>query len=94
MVDEFHHFGYPDWIRLLVGVVEVVGSVLLLVPRTAFIGAGLLSCVMVGAVASHIAFREFAFAIIPFVLLLLLAVLGQARRSPHRTTTSSLSGSR
>lgn len=45
----FERWGYPVWFRYLIGVLETVGGALLLVPRTATYGAGVLLPVMVGA---------------------------------------------
>src|SRR5438874_1958335 len=42
-VDNFIHWGYPTWFLMLVGVAEVAGALLLLVPRVATIGAALLA---------------------------------------------------
>src|SRR5678809_1736705 len=35
----FRHWGYPTWFRVLIGIAEVGGALLLLHPRTARIGA-------------------------------------------------------
>jgi uncharacterized membrane protein YphA (DoxX/SURF4 family) len=45
----FERLGYPAWLRVLVGGIEVVAGVGLLVPRLATYAAGALSIVLVGA---------------------------------------------
>ena len=45
----FERWGYPVWFRYLIGVLETAGGALLLVPRTATYGAGVLLSIMVGA---------------------------------------------
>ncbi len=45
----FERWGYPVWFRYLIGILETAGGALLLVPRTATYGAGVLLPVMVGA---------------------------------------------
>ena len=50
----FERWGYPVWLRLLVGVLEVGGGLLLLVPRTARYGAALLVPVMLGALYTRV----------------------------------------
>jgi uncharacterized membrane protein YphA (DoxX/SURF4 family) len=76
----FAEFGYPDWFRVLIGVVEVGGALALLLPRTAFYAAGALAVVMVGAVFTHLRAGEVPQAVVPLVLLGLLALVGYARR--------------
>ena len=55
MVEQFESFGYSQGFRVLIGILEGVGAVLLLFPRLAFWGAGLLIVVMIGAAYSHLA---------------------------------------
>src|SRR5437868_5093290 len=50
MVAMFEKIGFGQWFRYLTGSLEVMGAVLLLLPRTAVIGAGLLAALMFGAV--------------------------------------------
>jgi len=52
----FRHWGYPTWFRVLIGVLELSGVVLLLLGRTAAFGALILICVMLGAMATHVLF--------------------------------------
>ena len=51
----FTVWGYPVWFRLLVGVIEVAGGVLLLLPWTALYAALALAVIMLGAMGTHIA---------------------------------------
>ena len=50
----FSTLGAEPWGRIASGIVELIASVLLLVPATAPIGALLTMGVMVGAIASHL----------------------------------------
>ncbi len=54
MVANFEAIGFGQWFRYLTAVVELIGVVLILVPRTAFFGGLWLGGTMVGAVASHL----------------------------------------
>ena len=54
MVAMFEKIGFGQWFRYLTGSLEVMGAVLLLLPRTAVIGAGLLAALMFGAVGTHL----------------------------------------
>jgi uncharacterized membrane protein YphA (DoxX/SURF4 family) len=79
MVSEFVVFGYPQWFMYLTGLIEIVSAILLLVPRRAGIGAGLLVCVMVGALYSHLAHGQAAMIGAPVVLLILALIVGSLR---------------
>lgn len=53
MVESFDTLGLGQWFRYVTGIVEVVGSLLLWLPRKQVIGASLLGATMVGAVLAH-----------------------------------------
>ena len=48
----FRHVGFPDWFRILIGVIEVAAAALLLVPRTAAYGAVMIIVTMIGALGT------------------------------------------
>lgn len=50
----FRTWGYPDGFYLVIGAIEVVGGLLLLVPKLASYSAIVLSAVMIGAAATQI----------------------------------------
>jgi putative oxidoreductase len=50
----FAHWGFPNWFRVLVGVIEVAGGLLLLIPSTAIYAAIALAAIMLGAMGTHI----------------------------------------
>jgi uncharacterized membrane protein YphA (DoxX/SURF4 family) len=50
----FHTWGYPAWFRYTIGAIELLAAALLLWGRTAVFGAGLIICVMLGGMATHI----------------------------------------
>ena len=54
MVETFEKVGVGQWFRYLTGTIEIGSAILLLIPRLAPVGAGLLVCTMVGAVLSHL----------------------------------------
>jgi uncharacterized membrane protein YphA (DoxX/SURF4 family) len=54
MGERFVDWGYPSWLRLVVGVGELVGGALLLSPRRRFVGAALLVVILVGATLTHV----------------------------------------
>ena len=55
VLDVFRSTGYPNWVMHVAGSFELFGAALLFVPRFAFVGAGLLTCVMAGTIVSHLA---------------------------------------
>lgn len=77
---KFTKWGYPTWFRLVVGVAEISGAVLLLLPRTTVLGSVGLGLLMVGAVFTHLKVGEGLQAIPALVLLTLLAAVSYARR--------------
>ena len=54
IAEQFAGWGYPAWFVPVIGVAELLGALLLLIPRTARYGAGLLVLVMAGAAFTHI----------------------------------------
>jgi len=50
----FTKVGAEPWGRIGLGVVELIAAILLLVPRTAWLGAGIAIGVMAGAIISHL----------------------------------------
>jgi uncharacterized membrane protein YphA (DoxX/SURF4 family) len=50
----FTKVGAEPWGRIGSGIVELIAAILLLVPRTAWLGAGIAMGVMAGAIVSHL----------------------------------------
>lgn len=72
--------GFPQWIRMVVGVVEVGGAVMLLLPPVAAIGAALLALLMIPATITQWISGEPG-VFVPIVLLVLLLLVAW-RRNP------------
>ena len=79
MVDMFEKIGFGQWFRYVTASFEVTGAVLLLIPRTAAIGGGLLAAVMIGAIGTHL-FLIGGNPIPPAVLLVLAVTVAWNRR--------------
>jgi putative oxidoreductase len=79
MAEHFRVWGYADWFRDLIGLIEVAAAIALLVPRTAVFGAIALAVVMLGAIYTHVARGEVPEAAAPLVLLALLVLVANAR---------------
>ena len=61
VMEGFEKMGYPRSLALKLGIVEVVCTVLYLFPRTAVLGAVLLTGYLGGAVATHVRVEELSF---------------------------------
>jgi uncharacterized membrane protein YphA (DoxX/SURF4 family) len=83
MVGLFEAIGVGQWFRYLTGLLELTGAILIVVPRTKFLGAALLSMVMVGAVMTHLLILHNA-PTAPAVLLLLAGIVAWGRRAGLR----------
>jgi uncharacterized membrane protein YphA (DoxX/SURF4 family) len=71
VVANFAKWGYPDFFRYVVGVVEIAAGVMTIYPKTRTLGASVIALVMVGATATHLMNSEpFTF---PLVLLAVAA---------------------
>ena len=55
----FADFGYPDWFRVLIGVLDIAGGLLLLLPRFAWLGSATLAAIMAGAVVTHLKAEQY-----------------------------------
>src|SRR5580704_1581382 len=54
MVEMFEKVGVGQWFRIVTGLLEVSGGILLLIPRLTFYGAALLLTVCLGALTAHL----------------------------------------
>lgn len=78
-VETFEKIGIGQWFRYLTGVVEILGALLILFPRTAFWGALLLACVMIGAIFTHLVLIGGS-PLAAIVLLVIVATVAWLRR--------------
>jgi uncharacterized membrane protein YphA (DoxX/SURF4 family) len=83
-IKNFAALGYPAWFLYVTGIIEVVGGILLLIPKTAVFGVLLLGATMVGAVVSLLRIGDMAHAPFPFVFLLVIALIGWLRIDSFR----------
>lgn len=78
MVREFQKFGFPQWLRVLAGLIEVVAAPLMLgviwFPQWAALGALMMCPVMVGAAWTNFVKRPAAFGWGTVVILLMCVV--------------------
>lgn len=82
-VQDFARWGFPGWFLYGIGLLEVLGAILLVIPPTRIAGVAMLGIVMVGAVATHTVNGEYGALGPPIVLGVLLTIAGiQALLSP------------
>ena len=79
MVGLFDAIGLGQWFRYLTGSVEVLGAILLLIPRLSGLGALLLVPAMLGAVATHL-FVVGGSALPATILLIVTGIIAWGRR--------------
>jgi putative oxidoreductase len=77
----FATWGYPPSFVIIVGIAELAGAVMVLIPRFATIGGALLAVTMLGAAATHLLHGETGRVLVPLVLFAVLTVVSWARRS-------------
>ena len=53
-IQVFDRIGFGDWFRQLTGVLQILGALLVLIPRTFLVGIFILACTMVGAMLAWI----------------------------------------
>jgi putative oxidoreductase len=53
-VKVFTEIGFGLWFMYLTGTIQIIGGLLMIVPRTAVFGAALLACTMIGAILTHL----------------------------------------
>ena len=80
----FGAWGYPDWFLSVVGLGEIAGGILLMIPSFARLGAAVLATIMVGAAGTHAWYGELPRIILPMVLLVLVTLVGRARQRRTR----------
>ena len=69
VVEGFARLGYPESLAVGIGILEIVCTVVYLIPRSSILGAILLTAYLGGATATHVRIGE------PFYMPIVLAVL-------------------
>lgn len=69
VVQGFAHSGYPERLILAIGILELTCALIYAIPRTAVLGAILLTAFMGGATATHVRIGE------PFITPVMVGVL-------------------
>ncbi|SVA99669.1 uncharacterized protein METZ01_LOCUS152523 [marine metagenome] len=80
-VESFTDWGYPIWFMYVTGFIETMCAVMLLVSKTRFYGAVLITCTMLGAIATLVMSNQMAQVPIP-ALLFVLAIITAKKHRP------------
>lgn len=89
MVSMFTEIGAGQWLRYLIGMIEVASAIGLLIPRLSGLAALGLLFLMIGATATNI-FILGSSPVLPLVFLLVCAVIAWGRWSQIRALVSQL----
>ena len=81
----FERWGYPAGFHWVVGAIELLGGLLLFVPRLAGYAAVALGTVMVGAFLTHLVHTEIPGIIATFVFASVLVMLARVRLTRWRS---------
>ena len=82
VVEETMRLGYPERVIVPIGVVLIVCTILYLIPKTAVLGAILLTGYLGGAVATHVRAGEPVFSVVFAIVFGVLVWLGLYLRNP------------
>lgn len=78
----FAQIGWGQWFRDFTGIIQIVGGILIVPPRTAPLGMTMLACTMAGAILFHLFVLGDPFSsVIPAALLVAIVVIGRRKRS-------------
>lgn len=78
-VQLFAKIGAGPWFREFAGVVEVLGGLLVLIPRTALMGLTMLACAMAAAVIILCVIGQASDSFFPLIIFLALMTIGLVR---------------
>jgi len=76
----FAEIGFGEWFMYFTGAMQLLGAILVLVPRTSLIGAALTGATMVGAIICHLAILDTGIGGAVFPAFFLGLVIAAARR--------------
>ena len=85
MVNEFQVIGFGQWFRVVTGLLELLGAILILVPATSLVGAILVLLVDIGAFVAQVAVLH-GDVIHTFVIATLLVALIYCNAAGSRVT--------
>ena len=85
VLEMFTRFGFPDGFYLLIGVMELAGAVLILIPKTRKVAVMILAIIVVGATGTHLIHDPLTELIRPLVFAVFLALAWYLPRKLNHT---------
>ena len=82
--DSFVRWGYPTWLRLVTGCLEIIAALMVLLPFSRLVGAGLAIAVMVAAAGTHGLHGEYGQMLPPLLVALFSVGAGLVGRGQGR----------
>ena len=79
----FERIGLGQWFRYFTGGMQVLGGLLMCVPKTMVYGAAMLTCTMIGAVLVDLFVLRGPFFIIPFFLAVVIVIVAMLCRESN-----------
>jgi putative oxidoreductase len=76
----FAEIGFGEWFMYFTGAIQVLGAILVLIPRTAVLGAALVGSTMIGAIVCHLVLLDTGIGGAVFPAAFLGLVIAAARR--------------
>ena len=73
---EYRRWGYPDWFHFVSGGLDLIVALLLPITATRLYGVALGCGIMLVAIATVVGHREYPRALPPFIVLVLLVIVG------------------
>lgn len=86
----FERWGYPDWFRILIGMLETIGGTLIIFPGVRHFGAAILFLVMLGALITRVIFGtglDDVLSILYFALFFLYLTAYQANKNSQTSSS-------
>jgi putative oxidoreductase len=80
----FRIWGYPDWFRITIGVMELLAALVLLWPRTAALGALTIIVIMLGGMGTHLVLehgRHMTSEVVPLTLATIVLIVRRGEAS-------------
>lgn len=77
MIKRFAAWGFSEWFVYCIGILELIGGILLLIPKASLYAALLLICIMTGAIFTHLTtgIGSPGFALVTLILLFSIVYL-------------------
>ena len=89
MAETWRQLGFPEWVRLVIGVLEMILGILLIVPRKTMYAAAGLCILMAGAVCAELVLGNGWHALLPGQWLVVSAGIAAVKWSRARRPAQS-----